>query len=168
MIIESIVPQSAGSLSVAVLALIMTILQLVFFFRKRQFTWYGWGAAVSFSSMVYAIGVFLEYNTLGPVNRFGGLLEFTAIICLVHCLYGFTFAYLGMSAKRYHILAGIFNAFILIVLWSTTISLPTRLLPATSSDWPSLLSNRIWDLSDPSLNFMPPCQPLADYIMVEA
>ena len=119
MIIESIVPQSAGSLSVAVLALIMTILQLVFFFRKRQFTWYGWGAAGSFSSMVYSIGVVLEYNTLGPLNRFGGLLEFTAIICLVHCLYGFTFAYLGMSAKRYHFLAGIFNAFILIVLWSS-------------------------------------------------
>ncbi len=119
MIFESIVPQSAGSLSVAVLALIMTILQVAFFFRKPQFRWYGWGAAGSFSGMVYSLGIVLEYNTLGPLNRFGGLLEFTAIICLVHCLYGFTFAYLGMSAKRYHLLAGIFNSLILVVLWST-------------------------------------------------
>ena len=119
MIFEGIVPQSAGSLSVAVLALLMTIIQILFFFRKPQLKWYAWSAAVSFSGMAYSIGVFLEYNTFGSVNRFGGLLEFTAIIFLVHCLYGFTFAYLGIDGKRYHILGGIFNCLILILLWST-------------------------------------------------
>lgn len=119
MIFERIVPQSAGSLSVAVLALLMTIIQILFFFRKPQLKWYAWSAAISFSGLVYSIGIFLEYNTLGSINRFGGLLEFTAIIFLVHCLYGFTFAYLGIDGKRYHIVGGIFNGLILILLWSS-------------------------------------------------
>jgi PAS domain S-box-containing protein len=119
MIFEKIVPQSAGSLSVAVLALLMTIMQILVFFRKPQIKWYAWSAAASFAGMVYSIGIFLEYNTLGSVNRFGGVLEFTAIIFLVHCLYGFTFAYLGIDGKRYHILGGTLNCLILILLWST-------------------------------------------------
>ncbi len=119
MIAENVVTQSAGSLSVAVLALIMVILQIILLFRKPQFTWYGWGAAISFSGMLYVIGIFFEYNTPpGLVNRFAGLLEFTAIICLIHCLYGFTFAYLGLNGKRYHVLAGIFHCLILVFLWT--------------------------------------------------
>jgi PAS domain S-box-containing protein len=117
---ECIVPQSAGSLSVAVLALLMTIFQVIVFFRKPQFAWYAWGASISLSGMAYAIGIFLEYNTpLGTINRFGGLLEFTAIICLVHCLYGFAFAHLGINGRLYHAIAGIFHAFILVLLWSS-------------------------------------------------
>lgn len=120
MMSESIVLQSAGSLSVAVLALLMGILQLVFLFRKPQFTWYGWSAAISFSGMLYAIGIFLEYNAPpGPVNQCAGLLEYTAVICLIHCLYGFTFIYLDIAgSKRYHVTAGIFHSLILICLWS--------------------------------------------------
>jgi PAS domain S-box-containing protein len=117
---EHIVPQSAGSLSVAVLALMMVIIQVTFFFRKTKCVWYGWGAAISFSSLLYAIGIFLEYNTPpGSLNRFAGLLEFTAIICLVHCFYGFTFSSLEMGGKLYHILAGIFHSLILVLLWSS-------------------------------------------------
>jgi PAS domain S-box-containing protein len=119
MTFDNIVPQSAGSLSVAVVALVMTVLQILFFFRKPQFKWFGWGAAGSFSGMVYAVGIFLEYNTIGPVNRFGGLLEFTAILGLVHCLYGFTLAYFGIKAKGYHLPAGIFHGLLFIFLWSS-------------------------------------------------
>jgi PAS domain S-box-containing protein len=119
MITGNIVLQSAGSFSVAVLALIMMTLQIMLLFRKPQFTWYGWGAAISFSGMLYAIGIFFEYNTLpGSVNRFAGLLEFTAIIFLIHCIYGFTFAYLGLEGKHYHAPAGIFHSLVLILLWS--------------------------------------------------
>ena len=119
MITENIVPQSAGSFSVAVLALIMVILQIMLLFKKPQCTWYGWGAAISFSGMLYAIGIFIEYNTPpGPANRFAGLLEFTAIICLIHCMYGFTFAYLGLDGKRYHAPAGVFHCLVLIFLWA--------------------------------------------------
>jgi diguanylate cyclase (GGDEF)-like protein/PAS domain S-box-containing protein len=120
MLSEAIILQSAGSLSVAVLALLMLILQILFFFRKPQFTWFAWSAAISFSALVYSAGIFLEYNTpQGPFNRFSGLLEWTAIICLIHCLYGFTFSYLGIETKRYHAIAGVCHSLILILLWST-------------------------------------------------
>lgn len=115
----NIVLQSAGSFSVAVLSMIMVILQIMLLFRKPQLTWYGWGAAISFSGMLYAVGVFVEYNAPpGPVNRLAGLLEFTAIICMIHCIYGFSFAYLGLDGKRYHASAGIFHGLVLILLWS--------------------------------------------------
>lgn len=115
---ECIVPQSAGSFSVVVLALVMLILQITLFFRKPHFAWYGWSAAISFSSMLYAMGVFLEYNTLpGTANRIAGLLEFTAHIFLIQCFYGFTFTYLGMQGKPYHLWAGIFHVLVLALLW---------------------------------------------------
>jgi len=120
MLFEKIILQSAGSLSVAILALFMLIVQVVFFLRKPQFTWYGWSAAASFSAMLYAIGIFFEYNTPpGSLNRFAGLLEYTAIICLIQCLYGLTFSYLGIESKRYHPIAGVCHGLILILLWST-------------------------------------------------
>ena len=130
MIAKNIVLQSAGSLSVAILALLMVILQIIFLFRKPRFIWYGWSAAISFSGMLYAIGIFLEYNTPpGPFNRFAGLLEFTAVICLIHSLYGFTFVYLGMEGKRYHTVAGIFHGFVLILLWSSDYIVADRFIP---------------------------------------
>ena len=120
MLSENIILQSAGSLSVAMMALLMLILQTLFFFRKPQSTWYAWSAAISFSALLYSVGIFLEYNTPeGPLNRFSGLLEYTAIICLIHCLYGFTFSYLGIESKRYHPVAGVCHGLILILLWST-------------------------------------------------
>lgn len=120
MLSENIILQSAGSLSVAVLALLMVILQGLFFFRKPQFTWYAWSAAISFSALLYSVGIFLEYNTpQGPLNRFSGLLEYTAVIFLIHCLYGFTFSYLGVESKRYHPIAGIGHSLILVLLWCT-------------------------------------------------
>ena len=120
MLSENIILQSGGSLSVAVLALLMMILQALFFFRKLQFTWYAWGAAISFSALLYSIGIFFEYNTPeGPLNRFSGLMELTAIICLIHCLYGFTFSYLGIESKRYHPVVGACHGLILVLLWCT-------------------------------------------------
>ncbi|MBN2062298.1 MAG: PAS domain S-box protein [Deltaproteobacteria bacterium] len=117
---ENIMLQSAGSLSVAVLSLIMMLIQALFFFRRRQIKWYGWSAAISFSSLIYSIGIFIEYNTpAGPINRFSGLLEYTAIIFLIHCLYGFTFSYLDIESKRYHPIAGLFHILILILIWFT-------------------------------------------------
>ncbi|MBI9085087.1 MAG: PAS domain S-box protein [Desulfobacterales bacterium] len=117
---EHIVIQSAGTFSVAVLCLIITIHQILLLLRKPKITWVGWSAGISFSGMLYAIGVFFEYNApAGPVNRFAGLLEFTAIIFLLHCAYGFTLAILGRKAKHYHIWGGLFHALVLVLLWST-------------------------------------------------
>jgi len=119
MITEGIVIQSAGSLSIALLALIMMILQIILLLRKPQLTWYGWSAAISFSAMLYAIGVFIEYNAPpGPVNRFAGQLVYTAVICLIHSFYGLSFAYLEINNKYYHVIAGIFHCLVLVLLWA--------------------------------------------------
>ncbi|MEJ2587851.1 MAG: PAS domain S-box protein [Deltaproteobacteria bacterium] len=120
MVSEHIILLSGGSLSVGILAVLMVILQAIFFLRKPRFTWYAWGSAISFSAFLYSFGIFLEYNTpAGPLNRFGGLMEFTAIVCVIHCVYGFTFSYIGLPARRYHWVAGICHSLILILLWFT-------------------------------------------------
>ena len=118
MIAETLVPQSAGSLSVAVLALMMVIIQITFLFRKTKLAWYGWSATLSFASMLYAVGIFLEYNTpAGFLNRVGGLLEFTAHVLLVQSIYGFSFAYLEIQGRKYLLGLGIINLFFLGALW---------------------------------------------------
>jgi hypothetical protein len=53
MLSEGIILQSAGSLSVGVLSLVMVILQALFFLRRPQLTWYAWSAAISFSGLLY-------------------------------------------------------------------------------------------------------------------
>lgn len=118
MLPEKIIFQSAGSLSVALLALLMMILQVFFFFRKFQFAWCAWSAAISFSALLYSVAIFLEYNTVqGTLDRVSGLLEWTAIVFLIHSLYGFTFSYFGIAVKRYHLLAGLWHGLILLLLW---------------------------------------------------
>ena len=138
--IEHIAIQSAGTFTVAVIALMMTGIQLIFAFRKPSFPWYLWGAALTFAGMLYAAGVFLEYyRQPGPVNRFGGVLEFTAHVLLIHGLYGLTFSYLNLEGKLYHRVAGAFH----ILCWgfcgSPLSSCPSGSSAAISSAWPDHL-----------------------------
>ncbi len=120
MIPQCIAIHSAGSFSVAVLALIMAVLQAMLLIRKPELKWCGWGAAISFSGVFYAAAVFIEYNVpAGAFNRFAGMLEFAAILFLIHCGYGFSFSYLGLTARRFHFSAALFHGFLLILLWST-------------------------------------------------
>jgi len=124
---ENIVLQSAGSLSVGVVALMMVILQSIAFIRKPGFTLYGWSIAISFAAMLYAVGVFLEYNTPpGSINRWAGLVEFTAIVFLIHSAYGYTFTYFSIDASRYHFLAGIFHTAVLMLLWFSDVLVADR------------------------------------------
>ena len=119
---EQITLQSAGTAAVVVFAAIMAVFQLIFAFKKPRLTWYVWGAALSFSGMLFALGVFLEYNMpAGPVNHFGGVLEFAANVFLIHSAYGLSFVYLNLNGKKYHLAAGIFHFILLVLLWSTTL-----------------------------------------------
>lgn len=120
MLPAKIIIASSGSLSVAIIALLMLAVQAFLFLRKPRFALNGWGAAVSFSAMLYAIGIFLEYNSPpGALNQFSGRLEFMAVICLIQSLHGFIFCYLGIKSKRYHQIAAAWHGFILILLWLT-------------------------------------------------
>jgi PAS domain S-box-containing protein len=118
--LQDIVPQSAGSLAVAILGFMMAILQVLIRLKSPYFKWVGWSAAISFSGMIYAAGIFLEYNTPpGDLNRFAGILEFAALICLIHSWYGLTFSYFNLDGRRYHLGAGLFHGLLLIVLFTT-------------------------------------------------
>ncbi len=129
MIPQTIVFHSAGSLAVAVLALIMALMQLLLLQRQPRLRWCAWGAAISISGMLYALGIFLEYNLpAGVFNRRAGLLEFTAIILMIHCVYGFSCAYLEPAPKSCHIPAAIFHALVLLVLWSTNAIVADRFI----------------------------------------
>ena len=125
--VDNIVFQSAGSLSVAVLALVMVIFQFIFLFKRHRFILYGWSLGISFSAMLYAIGIFFEYNSPpGPVNQWAGRLEWTAIVFLIHLLYGFTFAYFKIDAKRYHQFAALFHPILLFLIWWTDLLVADR------------------------------------------
>ena len=127
MVSENIILQSAGSLAVGVVALLMMVLQGIFFFKRPQFSWYAWSTAISASALIYSIAIFLEYNTpAGSLNRFAGILEWMALICLIHCGYGFTFSYLGMKSKRYHLMVGVFHGLLLVLLWFTPLLVADR------------------------------------------
>ena len=120
MLPDKIIFQSAGPFSVGAIAFFMFILQTLLFINKRGHKWYGWSAAISFSAMLYATGIFLEYNTPpGPANRLSGLLEWAALILIIHCVYGFTFSYLAINGEKYHHRAGLANSLIMVILWTT-------------------------------------------------
>ncbi len=117
---DHIVLQSAGSLSVAVLALLMVVLQLFLMAHKPRFVLCGWSAAISFSALLYTVGIFMEYNfPAGSINRAAGKLELTAIIFLVHCCFGFTFGVLDFKCRWFHVIAGMLDCLLLALLWFT-------------------------------------------------
>ena len=79
--IGNIALSSAGSLAVGVVALFLSISQFWFALKKPGYSWNRWGALISLSTVAYAMGIFLEYNTgPGKLNRFGGILEFAAVL----------------------------------------------------------------------------------------
>lgn len=120
MLPDQIVLQSAGSLSVAMLALLMVVLQLILLVRTPRWSLYGWSAAISFSALVYAVGIFIEYNfAAGPINHVAGKLEWTALIFLVQGFYGFTFAILALNGRRLNAISGMFHCILLTLLWFT-------------------------------------------------
>lgn len=120
MLPEQIVLQSAGSISVAILALLMVVLQLLILSRKPRFILYGWSTLISLSAMIYATGVFMEYNyPAGTINAVAGRLELTAVIFMLHAFFGFTLTILEFNGRRYHLFAGLFHCMVLSLLWLT-------------------------------------------------
>jgi len=111
---------SAGSLSVAVIAIFFFIFQAWIYFKGPGFSWSKWGAALSLSSAVYSTAVFVQFNSsTTQVNHLAGLLQYTTFIFLVPSVYGFTFAYLGIRPPRYYRAAVILNLVLLLLLWTT-------------------------------------------------
>ena len=111
---------SAGSLCVAVLAGFFFLCQAWLFFWKRQLTWNAWGAGLSFAIAVYSACGFIQYNTPpGDLNRACELVQYSCLIGLLHCLYGFSLSFLRRPARRFHRLALPLHVLLLSLLWFT-------------------------------------------------
>ena len=115
-----IVLSSAGSLSVAVIALFFFIFQGWIYLKGPLFKWSKWGALLSLASSIYALTVFIQFNSSPNLaNQIAELFQYSAFVLLVHSLYGFTFTYLEIKPRRYHQIAGAFHLILLVILWST-------------------------------------------------
>ena len=111
---------SAGSLSVAVIALFFFIFQGWIYLKGPAFFWSKWGAGLSLATFIYAAAVFIQFNAPPNfINHVAELLQYSTFIILVHCVYGFTFAYLEIRPRRFHQVAGIFHLILLVILWTT-------------------------------------------------
>ena len=120
MLDTTITLSSAGTLCVAMMALLFFVFQGWIHLKIKTFAWSRWGAALSLTTFFYAAAVFVQFNTpTGAINHVCELIQYSTFVLLVHALYGFTFAFLGMDARRYHQVAGLFHVSLLVLLWST-------------------------------------------------
>ena len=122
MLNTTIVLSSAGSLSVAVIALFFFVFQSWIYLKSPLFTWSKWGALLSLTTLIYALSVFIQFNSSpNLINHINELLQYSTFLLLVHSLYGFTFTYLEIKPRRYHQIAGAFHLILLVILWSTNL-----------------------------------------------
>ncbi len=117
---EKIVFASAGTLCVAAIAIFFAFFQYWFFAKKPDYTWNAWGAALSFNTFIFAIAKFIQYNTLaGDLNHLVEQVQYTVFICLLHCTFGYTFSFLIINGRHFLLFTGIFNVFMILLIWST-------------------------------------------------
>jgi len=122
MLNTDIVLSSAGSLSVAVIALFFFVFQGWIYLKGTHFSWSKWGALLSLATAIYALTVFVQFNTSpGLLNQLAELFQYATFLLLVHSVYGFTFSYLDISPRRYHLIAGVFHLTLLVTLCSTNL-----------------------------------------------
>ncbi|MEJ2169836.1 MAG: response regulator [Desulfobacterales bacterium] len=113
---------SAGSLSVAVIALFFFVFQSWIYLKGPGFSWSKWGAFLSLGTVVYATAVFVQFNSSpSQINHIAELFQYTTFIILVHSVYGFTFTYLEIKPPRYWRAAGVLHIFLLVLLWTTNL-----------------------------------------------
>jgi len=113
----SLLPMIA-SLIVAVLCLTFGIFQAVVAVKRPEFPWNKWGAGVSFITAIYSAAVFCQYNLAEvSANVICERVQYTVFVLLVHALFGFTAAFLGIDGRRRHGILLIWHATLLGLLW---------------------------------------------------
>ncbi|MCB2189556.1 MAG: response regulator [Deltaproteobacteria bacterium] len=111
---------SAGSLSVAVVALFAAALQYWTYRKERSQTWEFWGALMSLDVAAYALAQCVNYNTqAGLANRLAEQVEYTAVLFWLHLATTACLAYAGRSAARFHRWFGPLHLTWLGLLWAT-------------------------------------------------
>lgn len=115
---DTISLSSAGSLSVAFVALLFTGYQGWFYLRRPALSWNGWAALLSLSTAFFSATVFIQLNTTeGPINYFAEHVQLTVIILIVHSAQAFTLTLFGYPSKAYHKVFIPFHGVISFALW---------------------------------------------------
>lgn len=115
-----LIPSSAGTLSVSVVATLFGIFQGWISLKQRDLMWNRWGAMLSFTIAIYSFSVFIQFNTSATqLNRISELIQYTTFIFLIHSLYGFTFSYLSIDSVIYRRYMGLFHILLLVLIWGT-------------------------------------------------
>lgn len=98
---ETITLSSAGSLAIAALCLTFALFQGVVAYRRPEFGWNRWGAAISLLTAIHAVAVFFQSNLpAGDPTRLCEKVQFSVFILLIDALYRFTSAFLGGGDRR--------------------------------------------------------------------
>ena len=119
---DQIILASVGSLGVAGIALFLSFFQGLLFLKRHSLPWNGWGAAISLSTALYATAGFFQYNTpANGINHLCELFQYSSFLFLIHSFYGYTFSFLGIPSRKYHLRAGLFHLFLGAILWSTNL-----------------------------------------------
>jgi len=113
---------SAGSFSVAFIAIFFFVFQGWIYLKGPTFPWCKWGAVLALATAIYSVSVFIQFNAgPGPINHLAELFQYTTFIILLHGVYGFTFAYLEIKPPPWRHFAAAFHALLLILLWTTNL-----------------------------------------------
>ena len=119
-----IITSSAGSLCVATVAVLVFLFQYRLYLRKPDYVWNAWGAALSLSTGIYALAVFVQFNTTaGPLNHLSERLQYTCFLLIQHSGIGYTLAYLVLDGRWVHLVLGAVNLSLLGLLWLTDLIL---------------------------------------------
>ena len=115
-----IVLATAGPLVVASAGLLFCLLQLWLYFWRLGQEWTLWGGAVSLGIAVYALAVAFDFNlSEGLGSIVAEKVEYSCLLILVHCLFGFTIAYFSLPYRRYHLFLAPAHLVVLAVIWLT-------------------------------------------------
>lgn len=100
----------------------MAVMALWLYARKPGDSWNAWSGLISLGTAVYALTAYLQYvNPPLDQYRIFEVAGLTAIIVIIHGTWGFTFAYLRIPSKRYHLIFGPLHAALAALIWFTPI-----------------------------------------------
>ncbi|MDJ0857347.1 MAG: PAS domain S-box protein [Desulfobacterales bacterium] len=123
---ETITLSSAGSLSVAALCLTFALFQGFVAYKRPEFGWNRWGAAISLLTAVYSVAVFFQFNlSAGAHTRLCEKVQFSVFILLIEALYRFTFAFIGRSHRWLPKALPVLTVVCLALIWFTELIVAT-------------------------------------------
>lgn len=105
--------------SIAILALVITFLQISYYFmRPDKELWILWGAIISLFSALFSLSIVLQFNSdasssLGTIEKF----QYSSVLLMEHAIVCYTFNYLDVKNRYTRILLSVSSLSILLFVW---------------------------------------------------